>query len=173
MSTLFDVSSQGLEVEFDIPEVSVALIATVIISAVLIECLIPLKAVLKALNTSIRDIIFDNRDTEYKFSKSGTFTGIVMCVIAILSLIFGKTLFGAGLCLITSVIALALLFPRLLKLVTGLLSRISEKRENGKMYLASGEAMSRKSTVGSGVLCATSAAMCILIYVGTCSVSSL
>ena len=173
MSTLFDVSSQGLEVEFDIPEVSVALIATVIISAVLIECLIPLKAVLKALNTSIRDIIFDNRDTEYKFSKSGTFTGIVMCVIAILSLIFGKTLFGAGLCLITSVIALALLFPRLLKLVTGLLSRISEKRENGKMYLASGEAMSRKSTVGSGVLCATSAAMCILIYVIAMAMSGL
>ncbi len=173
MSTLFDVSSAGLDVHFDIPEVSIALVLTVVFSAILIECLIPLKAVLKALNTSIRDIIFDNRDTEYKFSKSGTVTGIVMLVIAILSLIFGKTLFGAGLCLITGVIALALLFPRILKAVTGCLTKISEKRENGKMYLASGEAMSRKSTVGSGVLCATSAAMCILIYVIAMAMSGL
>lgn len=173
MESLFDISSAGLEVHFDIPEVSIALVLTVIISAILIECLIPLKAVLKALNTSIRDIIFDNRDTEYKFSKSGTVTGIVMLVIAILSLVFGKTLFGAGLCLITAVIALALLFPRILKVVTGCLVRISEKRENGKMYLAAGEAMSRKSTVGSGVLCATSAAMCILIYVIAMAMSGL
>ncbi|MBO4910117.1 MAG: FtsX-like permease family protein [Lachnospiraceae bacterium] len=173
METLFDVSSAGLDVQFDIPEVSIALIATVILSAVLIECLIPLKAVLKALNTSIRDIIFDNRDTEYKFSKSGTVVGIIMCVIALLSCIFGKSLFGAGICLIASVIALALLFPRILKFVTGLITKISEKRENGKMYLASGEAMSRKSTVGSGVLCATSAAMCILIYVIAMAMSGL
>lgn len=173
MDTLFDVSSAGLEVKLDIPEVSVALVVTVILSAVLIECLIPLKAVIKALKTSIRDIIFDNRDTEYKFSKSGTIVGIVMCAIAFLSLILGKTLFGAGVCLIASVITLALLFPRLLKLVTGLIARISEKRENGKMYLASGEAMSRKSTVGSGVLCATSAAMCILIYVIAMAMSGL
>ena len=173
MDSLFDVSSAGLEVHFDIPEVSVALVLTVILSAILIECLIPLKAVLKALNTSIRDIIFDNRDTEYKFSKSGTVTGIVMLVIAILSLIFGKSLFGAGLCLITGVIALALLFPRILKAVTGCLTKIAEKRENGKMYLASGEAMSRKSTVGSGVLCATSAAMCMLIYVIAMAMSGL
>ena len=173
MSSLFDVSAEGMEVKFDIPEVSIALVLTVIISAVLIECLIPLKAVLKALNTSIRDIIFDNRDTEYKFSKSGTVVGIIMCVIAVLSLIFGRTLFGAGLCLIAAVVALALLFPRLLKVVTGFISKISEKRENGKMYLASGEAMSRKSTVGSGVLCATSAAMCMLIYVIAMAMSGL
>ncbi len=173
MSTLFDVSAQGLEVKFDIPEVSVALVVTVILSAVLIECLIPLKAVIKALKTSIRDIIFDNRDTEYKFSKSGTVIGIVMCGIALLSLVFGRSLYGAGLCLIASVIALALLFPRLLKFVTGILKSISEKRENGKMYLASVEAMSRKSTVGSGVLCATSAAMCILIYVIAMAMSGL
>lgn len=173
MDSLFDVSSAGLEVKFDIPEVSIALVLTVIISAILIECLIPLKAVLKALNTSIRDIIFDNRDTEYKFSKSGTITGIVMLVIAVLSMILGKTLFGAGLCLITGVIALALLFPRILKAVTGCLTKFAEKRENGKMYLASGEAMSRKSTVGSGVLCATSAAMCMLIYVIAMAMSGL
>ena len=173
MSTLFDVSAQGLEVKFDIPDVSVALVVTVILSAILIECLIPLKAVIKALKTSIRDIIFDNRDTEYKFSKSGTVIGIVMCGIALISFVFGRSLFGAGLCLIASVIALSLLFPRILKFVTGVIKGIAERRENGKVYLASGEAMSRKSTVGSGVLCATSAAMCILIYVIAMAMSGL
>ena len=53
-----------------------ALVIGVILGAVLIECLIPLKAILKALKTSIRDIIFDNRDTEYKYSKTTLVMGI-------------------------------------------------------------------------------------------------
>ena len=77
---------------FEIPSLSWALFAGVIIGAVLIECLIPLKAILKALKTSIRDIIFDNRDTEYKFSRSTFVFGLVCLALAIVTFIFKKNL---------------------------------------------------------------------------------
>lgn len=166
---IFEVSdSAGLDYDLTVPDISKALILGVVLGSVLIECLIPLKAVIKALKTSIRDIIFDNRDTEYKFSKGGIVTGIIMCIISAACFIPGKNLFLAGLCLIAAVIALALLYPLVLKLFTGFIRKIAGKRENGKLYLSSVEAMARKSTVGSGVLCATSVCMCILIFlIGT------
>ncbi len=165
MDALFTISSNGTDISLQAPELSAALVLAIILGAVLIECLIPLKAILKALNTSIRDIIFDNRDTEYKFSRTGIITGIVLAVISLISLIFSNTLFMAGLCLITAVMALAFLFPLILKAIASFIRNFAEKRENGKLSLAAVEAMSRKSTVSSGVLCVTSATMCIIIYV--------
>jgi hypothetical protein len=123
-----------------------------------------LKAILKALKTSVRDIIFDNRDTAYRFSKSTFILGLVCLAIAIVTFIFKKNLILATLCLVSSVAALAFLFPRILKLVTALIRKIADKSENASWSLAAVEAISRKSTVGSGVLCATAAAMCIVVY---------
>ena len=150
---------------FEIPSLSWALFAGVIIGAVLIECLIPLKAILKALKTSIRDIIFDNRDTEYKFSRSTFVFGLVCLALAIVTFIFRHNIFAAILCMLSAVGALAFLFPRLLKLVTSVIKKFSDKHDKAAWSLAAVEAVSRKSTVGSGVLCATASAMCIVVYV--------
>ena len=160
--TLFDVSSMGMEIDLDIPEISGFLVAGVVIGAVLVECLIPLRAILKAMKTSIRDIIFDNRDTEYKFSKSGIITGFVFLILGVV-LFFGKSLLSAGICLILVVISLALLYPLILKGIIYLLDKLAEKTGDAKTALALREAITRKSTVGSGVMCATAAAMCIII----------
>ncbi|WP_026526174.1 ABC transporter permease [Butyrivibrio sp. VCD2006] len=163
-ATVFNPETLG-NIKITIPEVSPALVITVILSAILIECLVPLKSVLKALNTSIRDIIFDNRDTAYKMHKSSIVVGTVMAILAVITAFFSGNLLGAAICLIASVMALAFLFPLILKTVSKLIGKLARKSGHEKLRLASIEAISRKSTVGSGVLCATSAAMCVIIYI--------
>ena len=156
--------SSGNAVEFELPGYPVALVIGVILGAVLIECLIPLRAILKALKTSIRDIIFDNRDTEYKFNRSTLIFGLICLAVAIPTFFLRKNIFFATICLVAAVAALAFLFPRILKLVTTGVKKVADKFEKSTWSLASVEAISRKSTVGSGVLCATAAAMCIVVY---------
>ncbi len=166
MSVLFDVSdSTGMVIELEIPSISKALVIGTILGAIAIECLIPLKAVLKALKMSIRDIIFDNRDTEYKFNRSGIITGCIMTIVALIAALIPGGLFSAAMCLIAAVMAVAFLFPVILKAVTNGVFSLSERFGKEKMSLASRESISRKSTVGSGVLCATSVTMCVLIYI--------
>ena len=157
-------TSEGNTYDLGIPPLSVALIIGVILGAVLIECLIPLRAILKALKTSIRDIIFDNRDTAYRFSKTGLYAGLALTLASIVSFFFSKSMPGASVCLLSSVTALALLFPWIFKGVTGLIGKAAAKTENAGWSLASVEAISRKSTVGSGVLCVTAAAMSVIIF---------
>ena len=164
-ATMFTVqNSDGTIVtDLPIPPLSVALTIAVIIGAVLVECLIPLRAQLKALNTSIRDIIFDNRDTEFKFSRFATALGIVLAAVAVVTFFMRYDLFAASACLISAVTAAALLYPRVLHAVTGLIRKRAVKKEDEKWALAAAEAGTRKSSVSSGSLCVTSAAMCIII----------
>lgn len=162
---LYVESGDGAALELTPPGLSPLLVASIVIVAILIECLIPLKAVLKALKTSIRDIIFDNRDTAYRFSRTTLIAGGVLAVLALALFIFGKGLFGTGICLIAAVIALSFLFPLILKGVTHVITLIAEKFDRGRLALSAREAISRKSTVASGVLCATSATMCVIIYI--------
>lgn len=146
------------------PPMKIYAILGVIAGAIAIECLIPLKAILKALKTSIRDIIFDNRDTAYKFSKTGLVIGLVLAVGAIISGLISTDVIAIILCLLFSVVSLALLFPWALRGTTALVKKIADKREKAKWSLAAVEAISRKSTVGSGVLCVTAACMSIMIF---------
>ena len=164
MNVFFVGDTSGGESVFEIPKLSGALIIGVILGAVIIECLIPLKSILKALKTSIRDIIFDNRDTEYRFSRSTLIFGLICLVISVISFFFRSNLPAAILCMLSTVGALALLFPRLLKMVTTGVQKIADKCNKPAWSLAAVEAISRKSTVGSGVLSATAAAMCIVVY---------
>ena len=165
LSFMFNgTDSEGNAVQFDIPAFPVGLVIGVILGAVLIECLIPLRAILKALKTSIRDIIFDNRDTAYRFSRATLVIGIICLVTAVVTFFFRTNMILAILCMLTSVAALAALFPWILKFITALIRKISDKLDRPSMALASVEAISRKSTVGSGVLCATAAAMCVIVY---------
>jgi len=165
LSVMFNgKDSEGNAVQFDIPAFPVGLVIGVILGSVLIECLIPLRAILKALKTSIRDIIFDNRDTAYRFSKATLVIGIICLVTSVVTFFFRTNMILAILCMLTSVAALAALFPWILKFITALIKKISDKVGRPSMALASVEAISRKSTVGSGVLCATAAAMCVIVY---------
>ena len=158
------VTDDGMTVSIPTPDLSAALVAAVVIGALVIECVIPLRAQLKAVKTSIRDIIFDNRDTAYKFSRFAITLGIVMAVTAIVAFFFRSNLLGAAVCLLSSVTALALLYPLLHKFVTDHVAKAAHKCDNEKWALSAKEAGKRKSTVSSGVLSATASAMCILIF---------
>ena len=162
--TLFVTEGDGISLQLEIPELSIGLVLGVIIGAVLIECLIPLKAILNALKTSIRDIIFDNRDTEYRFSRSTFVMGLICLVTAVVTFFFRSNIVGAIFCLLSAVGALAFLFPRLLRVVSKLIQKAADKKDKSAWSLAAAETVSRKSTVGSGVLSATAAAMCIVVY---------
>lgn len=164
LNSIFGVQREGTSFKTDIPPMSVFVIIAVIIGSILIECAIPFKAIMKALKTSIRDIIFDNRDTAYKFSKTGLIIGLVLVAGAVVSAFFSKDLGGAIICMICSVTALALLYPWIFKGITGLIKNLADKKENAKLSLACVESISRKSTVGSGVLCVTAAAMCVIVF---------
>ena len=157
---------------FALPPLSIFIILAILSGAIAIECAIPMKAILKALKTSIRDIIFDNKDTAYKFNIVGTIIGLILLIAGIVTFFFRKRLSIAIVCLSVTVVALALLFPWILKGVSFVISKIAEKLQMQRLYLASVEAVSRKSTVGSGVLCATAAAMCVIIFTIAMSVIS-
>ena len=159
---LFVTSSDDIAIT--IPKLSVFLVAGIILGAVAVECLIPLRAIVKALGTSIRDIIFDNRDTEYKYNKAGLIIGIVFAAGSIVAFFFRTKLTGATCCLVSGVTSLAFLFPWIFKCLTTLINNLAAKRGNAKWAFASVEARSRKSTVGSGVLCVTAAAMSVVIF---------
>lgn len=161
---IMGTSSTGTSFKTTIPPMKLYAIVGVILGAIVIECVIPLKAILKALKTSIRDIIFDNRDTAYKFSKSGLIIGIIFVIGAMVSAVISSDIIAIALCLLLSVTSIAFLFPWIFKGVTGLIKKIADKKENAKWSLAAVEAISRKSTVGSGVLCVTAAAMSVLIF---------
>jgi len=164
LSSLISVESDQEAVAFELPAISGFLPLGVVLGAVLLECLIPLRAILQALRTSIRDIIFDNRDTEYRFSRGLTVTGLLILGIALITFFFRTNLIFATVCLLSSVMSLALLFPVVLKFFSGLIRKISERAGSASWSMASVETISRKSTVGSGVLLATAAAMCVIIF---------
>lgn len=148
----------------DHPKLSMALVIGTVAGAILIECIIPLRAQLRTLKISIRDIIFDNRDTEYKFSKSGITFGVIMSVLAVVMFFLKSNIIAAALCLIFGVTALAFLFPIILKRITAFLENVTRKADKEKWALASSGAGRRKSAVSSGVLSVTSAAMCVIVF---------
>ena len=159
--TVQNESGEALSVSF--PPLSIWLPVGIILGAVVIECLIPLRAILRALRTSIRDIIFDNRDTKYRFSRVLTVLGLLCLGVAVIAFFSRTSLPGATACLIFSVMALAFLFPWILKGFSSLTRKFSDRTGRAAWSLASVETISRKSTVGSGVLLATASAMCVII----------
>lgn len=156
--------SDGNPVPMDVDPVSWVLIAGVITGSILVECLIPLKAILKAIKTPIRDIIFDNRDTEYKYSKAGLVAGIVLLAGAAAAFFFRKQFAGATVCLLCTVVAIAFLFPWIYKLIVTCFEKLAERSGSTSWSLSLIEAKTRKSTVSSGVLCVTAAAMSVVIF---------
>ena len=146
------------------PDLSVILVTSVIAGAVIIECLIPLRAILKAMKISIRDIIFDNRDTEYKLNRTVTVIGIILVVLAAVLFFFSSNLIAATVFMICAVTGLAFLFPALFRTFASVMRKIAAKHDRAVWELALTESVSRKSTVTSGILCATSASMCIIVF---------
>ncbi len=156
--------SNGETAHFD--PISVITYIIVFAGAVLVECITPIFVLTKALKTPIRDIIFANKDTEYKFSRKNTVLGIVLFAFGIITFFAGKNsmfIMSAG--LISFVVAVALLMPIILMGASKLLVKLFSKLKAPVARFASMEISSKKSTVSSAVLAATAVCLSISIFV--------
>ena len=151
---------------------SIGAVVGVMIFCVMLECLCPIKEILSAVKTSIRDIIFSNKDTQYKHGKVSTVAGILLALIAVVTAFFSKSFFTGLICFVSTAVGAALLFPYILRFISGVLIKIFDKYNKPVARLAAIEAREKKSTVGSAVLCFTAAAVCIVVYGFASSLSS-
>ena len=163
--TFAPANSDGSIMELDTASTSPLLILAVICGAMLIECLCPIKEILLAVKTPIRDIIFSNKDTQYKHSRASAITGIVMAVIGVALLFVPDNFLALLISFIFSATAMALLYPYVLRFVSGLLARLYGRLNMPAAQLAATEVRQRKSTVGSAVLCFSASAIAIVIYI--------
>ncbi len=152
--------------------ISIGAVIGVIVFCVLLECLCPIKEILSAVKTSIRDIIFSNKDTQYKHGKVSTAAGIILAVTAVSTAFFSKSFFAGLICFVSTAVGAALLFPYVLRFISRLLIKIFDRQNKPIARLAAVEAREKKSTVGSSVLCFTAAAVCIVVYSFASSMSS-
>lgn len=136
----------------------------VIIAAVLVECLCPLKEIIKASSTPIRDLIFMNKDTEYKFSKIGTIGGILCIAVSIVLFFVPKNFYVSLAQVFLFAFALSLLYPYVQYVAGKFLYRLFNKTNMPIAKLAATEVYTKKSTVGSAVLITTSISLAIIIY---------
>jgi len=151
--------------ELDTPQVAfspVVFFATLIF-AVLLELLCSAKETIKTVKMPIRDIIFSNKDTEYRPHKASVIAGVVMTAVAVICFFYAKGFAANILCIICIVIGAALLFGVILKGVSALLTKAFSSGKMPIAQLAAREFGSKKSTVGSATLCVTASALSMVI----------
>ncbi|MBP5491510.1 MAG: FtsX-like permease family protein [Clostridiales bacterium] len=166
---MFTVNSgSDIALEMDIGKVSPFVIVGVVLGTILIECLCPIKELLRAVKTPIRDIIFDNKDTDFKYGKKSLVASIVLALIGIPAAILGFQFFAENaLVLIVGVLctiaALFLGYPHILRAVCKLAARFFEKRNKPVAQLACVQACTKKASVGNSRLCVMAAAVCMIL----------
>lgn len=140
----------------------------VMIASVAVVCLCPLKEIIKAANTPIRDLIFANKDTEYKFSKSGTIAGIICAILGIVIFFVPANFYLCFVQLGLFVFALSMLYPHFQVFAGKLIYKLFDKLEKPIAKLAATELYTKKSTVACSVLITTALALVLVVnLVGT------
>ena len=158
-----DALSDGLPV--DMGPISPLVIFFVFLGAILVQMLIPTIEMLKAVKTSIRDIIFDTRDSEYKLSYSKVIFGLVLIVVGFV-VGFTVDLLYTTLCSMILVVAgVALVMPVILKKVSEVLQKLFGKAGKPVAELASTEAGSKKHNFGSAILAVASILVTAVVFI--------
>lgn len=173
LGSMFIVDADGMDVTMDLGRTRAVVYIAVITAAVLVEILCPIKEVIKAVNTPIRDIIFESRDTAYTFSKAGTISGLLMLLIAGITAFMTKSYAAQLISLAAFVISAALLFPYVLKGCSWILEKVFSKLSMPVARMASILMIGKKSTVGSATLLITASSLAIVIYILASSLSGI
>lgn len=172
-SSIFSVSVSGVTIQMDYGHLNPVMLVLVLVLAMLIMCACPLKEIVKTSKMAIRDIIFDNKDTAYKYNKKTLVFGIAVAVVAGVTFMFKNHVMAQFVCFPSILIATAMLFPWLLKALAGLLSKCFERMNKPIAKLAANEVRFRKSTIGSSVLCVTISMLAIVIFIFVSTTSSI
>lgn len=165
--------SSGTALNLTLGRINPLLIAAIIGSAVLIECVCPVKELFKAVKTPIRDIIFSNKDTEYRMNLISTIIGLVFAVAALVLMFLPAGFWTGMIGFSLMTFSLALLFPHVLRFASLLLVRLFDQAGKPVAKLAVTEVRAKKSTVGSAILITTAAALCIVVYTIATSLTGL
>lgn len=163
-------SGSDVELTMDLGKVSIFVIIGVILGTILVECFCPVKELLRAVKTPIRDIIFDNKDTAFKYGKKTLVASIVLLSIGVPCLVLGSTIMKKNVLLILlglllPVAALFLGFPHLLRAICMGLAKFFEKKNMPVAQLACVQASTKKASVGNARLCAMAVTLCLSLYV--------
>ena len=163
-------SGSDIELEMNLGNVSVIAWIGVIIGAVVIECLCPIKELLKATRTSIRDLIFDNKDTDYKYTKKTLAASILFAVLGIagLVMVLTKTMEGLAVVFLTIVLLVAALFlgyPFILRRISKILEKHFNKKDCPVAAFACVQARTKKASVGISRLFVMAVAMGLVLFV--------
>lgn len=172
-SVLSVSASTELTVTVTVPEMSVLSMMVVVLFAVGLMCACPLKEIIKTSRMPIRDIIFDNKDTEYKLNKINLYVGICGIVIAAICMVLKGQVVLQIVAFALSIVSVAMVFPFVLKFMSNIFAKIFDKANMPVAYMAANSVATKKSTVGSSVLAFTVSVLAIMIFIFVATAGSL
>lgn len=158
-------AGSGISLSLEIPAMNPVTAAVTLLISTVLMCLCPLKEIIKTSRMPIRDIIFDNKDTEYRYSKVNLAAGAVMTVAACIFMIFRYNPVLQIAAFVLFVFGMSLLFPFLIRVLTGFIEKAADRAENTLLQLAAKFAGTRKCTVGSSVMCFAVSLLALIIYI--------
>jgi len=161
-------SGSDIELEMNLGKISPVAMAGVVLGTILIECLCPIKELLRSVKTPIRDIIFDNKDTEFKYGRKSLVASILFAIIGIPNVVLGMTSFSENILILVvgvlcTIVALFLSYPHMLRAVCNLAAKHFEKKNKPVAQLACVQACTKKTSVGNSRLCVMAAAVCLML----------
>ena len=172
-NNVFTVNSgTDIPVVIDLGKVSPMVMVAVTLGAIIIEMLCPLRELLKATSRPIRDLIFDNKDTDYKYKTKHLVISIILGIIAATLFVCGVIVLkrNALICAIDFVVvvlAVYMGYPFILRAISTLVEKSSFKSGNPIMGLAATNLKTKKTSIGSSKLTfiATSVSICLLVII--------
>ena len=141
----------------------ISLYLLVLLCSILVECAYPLYELLKAVKTPIRDIIFNTKDTEFKYKWSRLYTGAALLVVSIVTGFLVKNFFTMAISLAAGITSLAVLIPFLIKIISGGLSALFRKAKLPICQLAAENIARNKIIMGTALLSVTSIILSLLV----------
>ena len=141
----------------------VSLYVAIIIGAIIVECAYPLFELIKAVKTPIRDIIFNNKDTEFKYTWKRVYIGAAAALISIVTLFMVKSFALLVVSFVSGVVALAVILPYIIRFIAYVLAHIFKKCKMPVAQLASENISRNKSTMGNSTLCVISLLLSVII----------
>lgn len=165
--------TNGASLSIKLGAIRPLLIVSIIACAILIECVCPIREVFKAVKTPIRDIIFSNKDTEYKLNRVTTIVGIAFAAAALVLAFFPKGFWTGIIRFTLMTFALSFLFPHVLRFTAKMFYRLFDRANRPIPKLAMTEVYTKKSTVGSAILITTAVALAIVVYTIATSLSGM
>lgn len=159
-----------MEVVMDLGKVSIPVMISVIIGAVVVEMLCPLRELLKATNTAIRDIIFDNKDTEYKYKKKNFVIAVISAVSAVVMGVLAFTVLDDNpiislLAFIFTVLAFFSGYSFVLRTLSRIFERLSQRLGGPILGLAATNLRTKKTSIGSSKLAFIATSLCLVLFI--------